>query len=141
MSVEEFRRMVSLAFSKTKPVEPKKISAQSKYRSRKYEVGDRTFDSEKEAKRYADLITLQKAGIIKNLELQKTYELIPTQRDESGKVIERACYYYADFVYERCDGVKIVEDVKSKATKTPLYVVKSKLMLYRYGVKVQEVEE
>lgn len=43
-----------------------------KYRSNKFSFRDKVFDSEKEAKRYADLLKLQDAGIIKNLELQKT---------------------------------------------------------------------
>lgn len=145
MSMAEFRQLLSgnspdIKKNTSIPViqNPK---TKQKYRSKKFTVGDKIFDSEKEAMRYINLAHLEKMGIIKNLQLQKKYELIPTQRDENGKVIERACYYYADFVYQRCDGVKIVEDVKSKATKTPLYIVKRKLMLYRYGIKVQEVEK
>lgn len=114
--------------------------SKGKYRSNKFSFRDKVFDSEKEAKRYADLLKLQDAGIIKNLELQKRYELIPTQRDKNGKIIEKSCSYYADFVYERCDGVVVVEDVKSPATKTPLYIVKRKLMLYKYGIRITEIE-
>lgn len=144
MSTAEFRQLLSENPSAARKITPVSVTqnpkTKRKYRSIKFAVGDRVFDSEKEAMRYIALSELEQKGIIRNLQLQKKYELIPTQRDENGKVIERACYYYADFVYDRCDGVEIVEDVKSKITKTPLYIVKRKLMLYRYGIQVQEVE-
>lgn len=139
MSVEEFRQLISSGSFQMNAVAPKEVTTRSKYRSNKYKVGDKVFDSEKEAKRYAELISLQNAGIIKNIELQKRYELIPTQRDKDGKVIEKSCSYYADFVYKRCDGTVVVEDVKSSATKTPLYVIKRKLMLYKYGIRIKEI--
>ena len=121
-------------------VKTKKEKQKNKYKSKKFQIGDKWFDSQKEAKRYADLSALERSGVIKNLQTQKRFELIPAQKDNSGKILERACYYYADFVYERCDGVQIVEDVKSKATKTPQYIIKRKLMLKNYGIRIQEIE-
>ena len=64
------------------------------------------------------------------MQLQTPYELIPKQ---SG---ERACKYIADFVYIE-NGKQIVED--TKGVKTPLYVVKRKLMLWVHGIKIREV--
>lgn len=108
----------------------------SKYNSKKTVVDGQKFDSKKEANRYQELLLLEKAGVIKNLSRQVKFVLIPSQRDESGKVIERECSYKADFTYE--EGIKtVVEDVKGFRTKE--YIIKRKLMLWRYGIRIREV--
>ena len=63
----------------------------SKYNSKKTVVDGQKFDSKKEANRYQELVLLEKAGVIKNLSRQVKFVLIPSQRDENGKVIEREC--------------------------------------------------
>ena len=80
---------------------------------------------------------LEKAGVIKNLSRQVKFVLIPSQRDENGKVIERECSYKADFMYYDEAGETIVEDVKGFRTKE--YIIKRKLMLYQYGIRIKEV--
>lgn len=108
----------------------------SKYNSKKTVLDGQVFDSKKEANRYQELLLLEKAGVIKNLSRQVKFVLIPSQRDESGKVIERECSYKADFVYS--EGEKtVVEDVKGFRTKE--YIIKRKLMLWRYGIRIREV--
>ena len=101
------------------------------------------FDSKKEARRYAELILLQESGEISNLELQKEYELIPSQRGEDGKVIERAVKYVADFAYLDRDGHQVVEDVKGYRNPSQsvyaMYVIKRKLMLYIHGIRIKEI--
>ena len=69
---------------------------------------------------------LEKSGIIKNLERQKKFELIPKTNNE------RAIFYVADFVY--LEGEKLVcEDTKSYITKkNPTYIIKRKLFKYRF---------
>ena len=115
-----------------------KRAAHSKYHAKKTKVGDITFDSKKEAKRYVFLKEQEQTGQIKNLQRQVKYELIPSQKDkDTGKVIERAVVYKADFVYELEDGEQIVEDVKG--VRTPEYVIKRKLMLHKYGIRLKEV--
>lgn len=109
----------------------------SKYNSKKTVVDGQTFDSKKEANRYQELVLLEKAGVIKNLSRQVKFVLIPSQRDESGKVIERECSYKADFMYYDEAGETIVEDVKGFRTKE--YIIKRKLMLYQYGIRIREV--
>lgn len=109
----------------------------TKYNNKKITVDGQIFDSKKEANRYKELRLLEKAGGIKDLRTQVKFKLIPAQRDEAtGKVIERECSYKADFVYEE-DGKTVVEDVKGFRTKE--YVIKRKLMLWRYGIKIREV--
>lgn len=110
----------------------------NKYHARKVTVDGETFDSQKEYMRWCELKLLEKAGKISDLRRQVKFELIPAQRDERGKVIERGCDYYADAVYVE-DGRTVVEDTKSPATRTDVYKIKRKLMLWRYGLRVVEV--
>lgn len=120
----------------------------TKYHARKITVDGITFDSQKEARRYSELLLLVKAGEISDLRRQVKFELIPAQREPDvtgprggiikGKVIEREVAYYADFVYrdKRTDRT-VVEDVKGM--RTEVYNLKRKLMLWRYGIKIKEV--
>ena len=65
------------------------------------------------------------------------FVLIPTQK-ENGKVIEREVRYIADFTYrDMKDHRLVVED--TKGMKTREYIIKRKLMLYRLGIRIQEV--
>ena len=106
-------------------------------RRRKY--GNSTasgFDSNKEARRFRELELLVKAGIVRNLQLQVRFEVVPKQQGENG------VYYVADFVYEELVSgrwEKVVEDVKSEPTrKSREYVIKRKLMLYRHGIRIKQ---
>ena len=122
-----------------------------KYNNRKIIVDGITFDSKKEAARYKELKTLERAGIIQDLQRQVKYVLIPAQYEPSGeiytkgkekgkpkkgKLIERECAYYADFVYTE-NGKTVVED--TKGVKTPEYIIKRKLMLYVHNIKIKEM--
>lgn len=107
----------------------------SKYHSKKMHVDGQTFDSKKEFRRWLELCQMEKAGLITDLQRQKKFVLIPSQKDESGRTIERECAYKADFVYLR-DGEMIVED--TKGYKTPEYIIKRKLMLYLHGIRITE---
>lgn len=111
----------------------------SKYGNKIIVTEDGYFDSRKEYMRWCELKLLNKAGAIHNLSRQVPFVLIPVQKDkDSGKLIEREVRYIADFVYEM-DGKTVVEDVKSRATKTPEYIIKRKLMLERFGIRIEEV--
>lgn len=98
------------------------------------------FPSKKEAARYGELLLMERDGAIKNLKCQVKFELIPTQRI-GGKVIERACSYIADFVYEDQSGTQHVEDVKGYrgGVAYSVFTIKRKLMLYVHGIMVEEV--
>jgi len=96
------------------------------------------FASRREAKRYAELFLLQRAGQITDLERQVSFELIPKQVDQDGKLIERAVHYIADFVYKKhMRTTTVVEDAKGHRTRD--YVIKRKLMLFRHGIRIVEV--
>ena len=92
-------------------------------------------DSKKEAKRCNELTILERAGIIQDLRQQVKFVLIPSQKI-GGKVVERECSYYADFVYSE-GGRQIVEDTKGVKTKD--FIIKRKLMLYVHGIKIVEL--
>ena len=109
----------------------------SKYGAEKTVVDGIEFDSRKEAHRYAELKLLLMTKKIVNLEMQKKFVLIPSQKID-GKMVERECSYVADFAYTDCDTGKIVvEDTKGFRTKD--YIIKRKLMLYVYGIKISEI--
>ena len=98
----------------------------SKYHSKKIKWNGETFDSKREFNRYQELLLLQRAGKISDLERQVRINLMPPQKDEHGKVIERAVTYIADFVYFDTEQNKtIVED--AKGVRTPEYILKRKM--------------
>jgi hypothetical protein len=116
-----------------------RMRSSSKYGNRKCRIDGFTFDSMKEGRRYAELKILLREGLIKDLELQKQFELQPGFIDADGKRI-RPIYYRADFCYTDTEtGKMVVEDVKSSATKTAVYKLKRKMMAYK-GIKIKEIE-
>lgn len=108
----------------------------NKYGNRKTMVDGILFDSKKEAERWRELQLLQKAHLIRDLQRQYQFELIPKQMKD-GKVAERAVKYVADFVYYDHDGNLVVED--AKGMKTDAYKLKKKMMLYFKGIEIKEV--
>lgn len=111
------------------------------------------FDSKKEYRRFVELELMEKAGAISNLLTQVKFELIPAQYETvpTGELyvrgpkkgqpktkqvcVEHSVDYIADFVYIQ-DGKRIVEDAKGHRTEK--YIIKRKLMLWVYGIKVKE---
>jgi hypothetical protein len=119
MSADEFNEFIR----KTK---------QSKYRNVKTTVDGITFASKREANRYAELKLMKQAGEIIDLVLQIRYPIVVND--------VKICTYIADFVYfDVASGRYVVEDAKSKATMTPAYRIKKKLMKAIYDIDIQEV--
>ena len=104
---------------------------QNKYRNEKITADGITFDSKKEYYRYCELKLMERAGQIADIRRQVKFELIPKQDGE------RPVNYIADFVYKDGSGETVVED--TKGIRTPEYIIKRKLMMYRYGIKIKEV--
>ena len=125
----------------------------SKYFAKKVKVNGETYASTKEYKRYRELLLLEKAGAITDLQKQVKFVLIPSQYEtferygKNGKrlkdgqrCVEKECSYYADFVY--CEnGKQVVEDAKGykKGTAYDLFTIKRKLMLSVHGIRVREI--
>jgi len=120
-----------------------------KYHNKKIENAFGVFDSSLEYKRYLFLLDAQKRGVIRNLQRQVEYILIPNQyrtevvhlktKDKFvDKLIEQKVSYFADFVYMKGDEV-VVED--TKGFRLPDYVIKRKMMLFMRGVHIREVDK
>lgn len=93
---------------------------QNKYRAKRVTLDGYTFHSIKESKRYLQLKTLLRAGEISDLELQPRIPLIVNDTKIGS--------YVGDFRYKNSNGEIIIEDVKSQATKTPVYNLKKKIL-------------
>lgn len=94
---------------------------------RKKVIDGITFDSTTEARRWQDLVLMQKAGQISGLRRQVPFEVWI-----NGKQI---CTWFADFVYLD-GGRKVVEDAKGHATD--VFKLKRKMVEATYGIKILE---
>lgn len=103
--------------------------AMTKYGAIPTEVDGIRFASRREAKRYGELKMLEKAGAIRNLELQPTFTIVING--------VRIGSYRADFAYFEGER-RVVEDVKG--VRTQLYIWKKKCVEALYpGVTISEV--
>jgi hypothetical protein len=104
--------------------------SQTKYHNQKTVHNGIQFDSRKEAARYQELTLLERAKVIRHLELQPRYNLIVNGH--------KLGFYKADFRYEMsATGEVVVEDVKG--VRTAVYILKKKLVEALYGVEIIEV--
>lgn len=101
----------------------------NKYHARKITLDNVTFDSKREAARYRELCLLERAGAIRELELQPRFDLII-----NGKKIG---FYKADFKYVDADGCQHIEDAKGYANA--LYRLKKKLVQACHNITIEEV--
>ena len=101
---------------------PKRRGSRPKYGNKKVTIQGIKFDSKWEGERYLYLKSLERAGTIRDLELQVRFNLMVND--------QKICAYIADFCYERedKDGVwhYIVDD--AKGVETPEFKLKNKLM-------------
>lgn len=99
------------------------------------------FDSIKETERYDHLLLTLRSGKIQDLRLQVQYTLQESYITAEGDRV-RAIRYVADFVYKKKNAAgeweTVIEDVKSRATKTPQYKLKRKLLIERFNLKIHE---
>ena len=93
-----------------------------KYRNKKVIVDEKEFDSKREGNRYKELKLLERAGEIKDLELQPRF-LLQDSFKKNGRTF-RKIEYVADFKYIE-NGKTIVEDVKG--IQTDVFKLKHKI--------------
>ena len=74
---------------------------------------------------------MQRAGLISDLELQPRFALVV-----NGIKVGT---YVADFSYVDKERGHVVEDVKSPATRTNVFLLKKRLMLACHGIDVSEI--
>lgn len=115
----------------------------NKFNAKKTVADGIYFDSAKEAKRWIYLRQLEKAGEISHLERQPKFKLmngdrpvlIRSERYKNG----RQAIYTADFSYWR-DECRVVEDVKSAATRTEAYCLRKAYVEAQFpAVRIVEV--
>ncbi|MGH6893187.1 MAG: DUF1064 domain-containing protein [Dongiaceae bacterium] len=104
------------------------IKHRNKYHNRVTTVDGRRFQSYREAKRYAELLLMEKTKIVSDLRLQVPFEVRVND--------VHICTYRADFVYKQL-GEFVVEDVKG--FRTEVYKLKKKLVEATHGVTILEV--
>ena len=127
------------------------------------------FDSQKEARRYDHLAALEQAGQIRDLRLQVDFTLQEAYTDTGGRRVRAIRYkadftYYQpernpcdhclSEAIRGCNGcgyakppkewagvpwVLVVEDVKSRATRTKEYLLKRKMLKDKLGIDITEV--
>lgn len=129
-------------------------AARQKYGNKVIDTPCGKFDSIHEYDVYLKLFQRRRCGEITDLHRQVPFELIPAATEEYAvskqtrtgekqvkktRIVERACHYVADFTYME-DGRMVVVDAKSAITrKTKEYIIKRKLMLFRYGIRIKEM--
>lgn len=114
-------------------------NTRNKFGARKIRNEWGEFDSRAEMARYIELVQMQRVGLINGLQRQVKYEIIPaikvqkeialkTKTKVVERVEEKAAHYTCDFQYFQ-DGVLVIEDAKSEATRREKdYVLRRKLM-------------
>lgn len=117
MSEREYRQFMG--------IQPKR-----KYNNTIIECEDGRFDSQREYQRWCELKIMLRAGEIRDLHRQVSYDLTV-----NGVRVAR---YVADFVYTTVGNVTVVEDVKG--VRTGVYMLKRKLMRAIHGVDIREVK-
>ena len=116
----------------TTPVMPIHLNrSRPKYGARRCQLDGYTFDSQAEARRYGELLYAARAGVITDLQVHPRYALTLNGI--------HLCDYVADFTYTLPSGTRIVEDVKSPPTRTPLYRLKRKLFETLHHLPIVEV--
>jgi hypothetical protein len=98
----------------------------SKYKNVKVKLDGITFDSKKEAVHYAYLKSLEKRGIITDLQLQTKLDF----KIDGKKIFT----YKPDFEYNDEFGHHIVD---VKGVQTPVFKLKKKLIEAQYKIKIE----
>ena len=101
----------------------------NKYRNKRTEYHGHVFASKHEAAIYQQIELLKMAGEIKEIELQKSFEILVNGH--------KICKYIADFVAYDRHGTRRVID--AKGVKTAVYKLKQKLMLAVWGIEIEEM--
>jgi len=107
-----------------------------KYRNTKIEVNGIKYDSKAEMARHLILKQMERDGVIRCLETQVKYELLPGVKYE-GERKKPALRYIADFTYWQGD-THVIEDVKGM--QTPAFKIKRHMMKAIHGLDVRVVK-
>jgi hypothetical protein len=112
------------------------MAGRNKFGAKPVVVDGVRFDSTGEYKRWQDLQLLERAGKISNLRRQVVHELAPGVKFEGAKRAQPPLRMVIDFAYVR-EGREVLEDHKSPATITPVFVAKRHMLLHKFGLQVR----
>jgi len=109
---------------------PKRRGSRPKYGNKKVIIQGIKFDSKWEGEHYLYLKSLERAGTIKDLELQVRFNLMVND--------QKICAYIADFCYKREDKDGVWHDIvdDAKGVETPEFKLKKKLMKACLGIDI-----
>lgn len=130
LTEEEYAELMRRRCANTvaSPVETKARPKRQKYGNQRVEIDGKRFDSKHEADVYQDLMLRRRAGELRVVLRQVSFDLPGNIR------------YVADFVTVDREGRFEVLDAKSEATrKNRTYINKRKQMLSEWGIEVREV--
>lgn len=117
-------------FNNNKRIITRKIGKPNKYFAKKTVAMGLKFDSRWEAERWGQIKSMERAGIVTNLDRQIKFPIVMNDI--------KICDYIADFVYDlkNEDGTisHIVED--AKGVLTPEFRLKKKMMLAVHGIDI-----
>lgn len=129
--------------SEAAPNSTEKPGKGPKYRNIETTVDGIRFASQKEARRFSYLKELENSGEISDLRLQVNFTLQEGYTKTDGERV-RPIVYKADFTYKKRDEngrhtLYIVEDVKTKGTRTEKYKIKRKLFMEKFQMEISGV--
>lgn len=113
----------------------------NKFKAKKITIDGVIFASGKEGRRYQELKILEEKGLIKELIIHKRFPL-HCITELGGKSFKPVASIEPDFCYKEFREKQfypVVEEVKSKPTRTPLYRLKKKMFESEYGIQIREV--
>ena len=105
-----------------------RISRRNKFNARRTTLDGVKFDSQGEARRWAELQLLERAGEITSLQRQVPFALNVAGGGTVGKIVIDFCYF------DKRTNQKVVEDFKGHPT--PLALWKIKHFRLQYGIDI-----
>lgn len=134
-------RPVSVTLGQAEVVPPPEEKAKrSKFGNVASVIDGLRFDSKKEARRWVELLTLQKAGTIRNLRHHVRFDLVVNGVKISHYTADAV---YEEYVKEKDNWREIVEDTKSESSyvnrRDRSYGIRKKLMKALYNINIREV--
>ena len=107
----------------------------NKYGARKTVLDGITFDSAAEARYYAALKLREKAGEVGGVELQRRFTVLGPKGEVVCTVVPDFCFW--DHVEDR---FRVVDVKGGKATQTPVFKLKQKLLRIFNGIEIEVVQ-
>lgn len=113
------------------------VKAGQKFNAKRTELHGITFDSQKEANYYAELLIRVRRGEVEDVQVQPKFPLY-VHALATGSPAAQIGVYRGDFRY-RVVATREHVVIDCKGMRTPLYRWKKKHVEAQYGIQIQEV--